>query len=149
MLKPKTKTFLTVINWWTKLRQVKISFEFHYQEHQLNYKKNNIDTINREFELQNTIWKTESWADPEEYGRFVPLTTCALLASIGEARLDPTHPGISWKFNPGLFCTNWVNKCRISSVNSSFREVISLACFCFRLLISSSFFKEHVVTDLP
>ena len=36
MLKPKTKTFLTVINWWTKLRQVKISFEFHYQEHQLN-----------------------------------------------------------------------------------------------------------------
>ena len=36
VLKPKTKKFLTVINWWTKLRQVKISFEFHYQEHQLN-----------------------------------------------------------------------------------------------------------------
>ena len=53
MLKPKTKTFLTVINWWTKLRQVKISFEFHYKEHQLNKKKNNIDTINREFEIQN------------------------------------------------------------------------------------------------
>ena len=55
MLKPKTKTFLTVINWWTKLRQVKISFEFPYQEHQLNQKKNNIDTINREFEIQNTF----------------------------------------------------------------------------------------------
>ena len=55
MLKPKTKTFLTAINRWTKLRQVKISFEFHYQEHQLNYKKNNIDTINRESEIQNTF----------------------------------------------------------------------------------------------
>ena len=95
MLKPKTKTFLTVINWWTKLRQVKINFEFHYEEHQLNKKKNNFATINREFEIQNTFWRTESRADPEEYGRFVPLTACAVLALIGEARLDPTHPGIS------------------------------------------------------
>ena len=79
----------------------------------------------------------------------MPLTTCALLASIGEVRLDPTHAAISWKFNTGLFPSNWVNKCHISSLNSSIGEVISLACFCFRLLISSVFFKELVVTDLP
>ena len=46
---------LGMSNWWTELRQVKISFEFHYQEHQPNQKKNNIDTINKEFEIQNTF----------------------------------------------------------------------------------------------
>ncbi|KAG5586855.1 hypothetical protein H5410_047289 [Solanum commersonii] len=52
------------------------------------------------------LQRTGSCINPEECGRFWPFTACALLASIGEAMLDPAHPSIYRTFNPGLLVKN-------------------------------------------